>query len=359
MRLDVLVFIGRFEPFHNGHLAVAQRALELADTLLVLIGSAGKPRTTKNPWSERERAVMVREALGPAAAARTLVRPLKDHPYNEAAWIAEVQRVVADAVRSRHPEKLASDADRSTAATPTPKVGLIGQDKDQSSYYLKEFPQWPLTDVRHTAVLSATDIRNHLFADDDGSMLLVEANVPGPVFAMLKAFRAHDAAYAQLKREYDFLKQYRAAWARAPYPPTFVTVDAVLVHSGHVLLVRRKAEPGAGLWALPGGFVEQGETLETACLRELKEETGLKLPRPVLKGALKAQKVFDAPDRSARGRTITHAFHFAIDAGELPAVRAGSDARSARFFPLSEALAMEEALYEDHHAILEHFIGAV
>jgi bifunctional NMN adenylyltransferase/nudix hydrolase len=346
MRLDFLVFIGRFEPFHNGHLAVAQRALELADTLLVLIGSAGKPRTTKNPWSDRERAVMVREALGPEAAARTIVRPLKDHPYNEAAWIAEVQRVVADAVRAR-------------TTGGEVRVGLIGQDKDQSSYYLKEFPQWPLTDVRHTAVLSATDIRNHLFADDEGSMLLVEANVPGPVFAMLKAFRAHDAAYAQLKREYDFLRQYRASWAKAPYPPTFVTVDAVLVHSGHVLLVRRKAEPGAGLWALPGGFVEQGETLETACLRELKEETGLKLPRPVLKGALKAQRVFDAPDRSARGRTITHAFHFAIDAGELPAVRAGSDARSARFFPLSEALAMEEALYEDHHAILEHFIGAV
>jgi bifunctional NMN adenylyltransferase/nudix hydrolase len=237
------------------------------------------------------------------------------------------------------------------------KVGLIGQDKDASSYYLHAFPQWSLVDVRHTEVLSATDIRNHLFADDAGSMLLVEANVPPAVYAMLKAFRAHDAAYAQLKREQNYLRQYRQSWAAAPWPPVFVTTDVLLVYSGHVLLVRRGSEPGAGLWALPGGFVDQQETVLAAALRELGEETELAMDPALLRAAMRAQHVFDAPDRSARGRTITHAFHLQFDSGPLPAVRGGSDASAARWFPLAEALAMRSVLFDDHHAILEHFLG--
>jgi bifunctional NMN adenylyltransferase/nudix hydrolase len=60
------------------------------------------------------------------------------------------------------------------------------------------------------------------------------------------------ARFAQLKAEAEFIAGYRKAWS-APYPVTFVTVDAVVVHSGHLLLVRRRSEPGRGLWALPGG----------------------------------------------------------------------------------------------------------
>lgn len=342
-RFDLLVFIGRFEPFHNGHLAVALRALQVAERVLVLIGSAGRPRTTRNPWSAAERTLMVREALG-EAAQRVLSRPLIDHPYNETAWIAEVQRQVAQ-------------ASTELGLPASARIGLIGQDKDASSYYLHAFPQWPLVDVRHTEVLSATDIRTHLLADDAGSLLLVEANVPPPVFAMLKAFRAHDPAYLQLKREQAYLQQYRQSWASAPWPPVFVTTDVLLVHSGHVLLVRRAGEPGAGLWALPGGFVDPQETLLAAALRELQEETALDIAPQLLRAAIRAQQVFDAPDRSARGRTITHAFHLVFDSGPLPAVRGGSDASSARWFAVAEALAMRSVLFDDHHAILEHFLG--
>ena len=188
-------------------------------------------------------------------------------------------------------------------------------------------------------------------------MRLVQANVPAPVFAMLDAFRRSSPAYPQLVAEQRFIDQYRAAWADAPYAPTFVTTDAVVVHSGHVLLVRRRAEPGKGLWALPGGFVRQHETLLDGCLRELREETRLKLPLPVLKGSLQGREVFDHPDRSLRGRTITHAFHFVFPSGELPPVRGGDDADKARWVPVSEALEMGEQLFEDHLSILEYFLA--
>ena len=347
MDFDYLVFIGRFEPFHNGHAAVARHALARAKKLIFLVGSADTPRTIKNPWTVAERAVMIQSALD-TDEGRLIIRPLRDHLYNESQWVAAVQRTVAEAIK----------ADGGDAAA---KIGLVGQDKDASSYYLREFPQWDLVDVQHTETLSATELRRYLFeanqVDSHGGRMLIRGNVPGPVFEMLEAFRKSSPAFAQLVAEFQFIKQYRDAWKDAPYAPTFVTTDAVVVHSGHVLLVRRRAEPGKGLWALPGGFVGQGEGLLESCLRELREETRLKIPAPVLKGSIKGSHVFDHPERSLRGRTITHAFHFDFPAGDLPDVRGGDDADKARWVPVSEALEMSAKLYEDHLHILEFFLG--
>ncbi len=348
MDFDYLVFIGRFEPFHNGHAAVARHALTRAAKLIVLIGSADTPRTVKNPWTVSERRVMIEAALA-ELAPRLIVRPLRDHLYNESLWIAGVQRGVREAIA-------ADGGDPATA-----RVGLVGQDKDASSYYLREFPQWALVDTVQTPMLSATELRHYLFgstgATDNGALLMLKANLPAPVHDMLLAFRSNHAIFDQLVAEYRFVETYRAGWKAAPYPPTFVTTDAIVVHSGHVLLVRRRAEPGKGLWALPGGFVRQSETVFDACLRELREETRLKLPLPVLRGSLRAEKVFDHPGRSLRGRTITHAFHFEFPTGELPPVKGGDDADKARWFSLAEALEMSPSLFEDHLHILEYFLG--
>lgn len=347
IEFDYLVFIGRFEPFHNGHAAVARHALGLARKVVFLVGSADTPRTIKNPFTVAERAVMIQSALSDAAD-RLIVRPLRDRLYNESQWIAGVQRTVHEAIKA-------------DGGSDNARIGLIGQDKDASSYYLREFPQWRLVDVNHTATLSATELRRYLYeanqVDSHGGLMMIRANVPTPVFDMLEAFRKNSPAFQQLVSEYRFIERYRASWADAPYPPTFVTTDAVVAHSGHVLLVRRRAEPGKGLWALPGGFVEQHETLLEACLRELREETRLKIPLPVLKGSIKRTHVFDHPERSLRGRTITHAYHFDFPTGELPEVRGGDDAGKARWIPVSEALDMGPQLFEDHLHILEYFLG--
>lgn len=342
MHYDVIALIGRFEPFHNGHMSVVRRALDACDSLVVLIGSAGAARSTRNPFSAAEREVMIRAALSPDAG-RVVFRQVVDHLYNEGAWQADIQQHVADSVAA-----LGLDANC--------RIGLIGHDKDTSSWYLHAFPQWDLVEVPFASTLSATELREHLFADDAGALRLVEANVPAAVFETLKAFRT-TKTFTQLVEEYRHIVAYKAAWANAPYPPTFVTVDAVIVHSGHILLVKRGAQPGKGLWALPGGFVNQNETLLEAAIRELKEETRIKLPVPVLKGSLRGQKVFDEPDRSQRGRTITYAFHFEFASGDLPTVRGSDDAARARWVPLAEVRRLREHLFEDHFFIVEHFLG--
>ena len=152
------------------------------------------------------------------------------------------------------------------------------------------------------------------------------------------------------------LRGYKAAWATAPYPPVFVTVDALIRWGADVLLIERGHAPGKGLLALPGGFVEPRDTLWEACLRELAEEASLAVPEAVLQRALEKVQVFDHPDRSQRGRTITHAHYFDLGNAPLPAVQADDDALQAEWIPVGQIAALEAEFFEDHFHMLDHFL---
>lgn len=104
------------------------------------------------------------------------------------------------------------------------------------------------------------------------------------------------------------------------------TVDAVIVENGRVVLVRRRREPFKGRWALPGGFVEEHESVEEAVEREALEETGLRIKIVKLLG------VYSDPDRDPR-RTVAVAFLAKPVSKKL---RGGDDASEARWFKLSE-----------------------
>src|SRR5271170_4112002 len=102
----VTVFIGRFSPFHNGHAEVLKRALETSNVVLVLVGSSGTARTTKNPFTFEERASMIKAYEAQTRPGKgtdynptnevgnygvLIVEPLYDNPYNDQAWIRGVQ----------------------------------------------------------------------------------------------------------------------------------------------------------------------------------------------------------------------------------------------------------------------------
>lgn len=342
-KLDLIVFIGRFQPVHIGHLEVIQTALSQADKVLVLMGSSNQPRTSKNPWTYHERSDMLMESLAeinPSFAHRVHTVALRDQSYNDQKWAASVQQHVDDFIVG------CGEVVKKT------KVGLIGHSKDSSSYYLKMFPQWELIEHEMNEDVSATDLRRLMYEGKSNRFLA--GVVPKHVLTVIERFK-QSPEYAVLKREYDMVKSYKEAWKAAPYAPTFVTTDAVVVQSGHILLIQRDAAPGEGLVALPGGFLNQEEWIEDGMLRELREETKLKVPAPVLKGSIKHREVYDRPDRSLRGRTITHAFLIELPSGPLPSVKGSDDARKAFWLPISDL--KEDECFEDHYHIIQDMIG--
>ncbi|MFO7998275.1 MAG: NUDIX hydrolase [Bacteroidales bacterium] len=100
-----------------------------------------------------------------------------------------------------------------------------------------------------------------------------------------------------------------------------LTVDCVIWSGKGVVLIKRKNPPFCGDYALPGGFVEEGETAEEACIREVKEETGLAIENLQLIG------VYSKPGRDPRGRTVTVAYSARATLDDL---MAGDDAAEAR-----------------------------
>jgi bifunctional NMN adenylyltransferase/nudix hydrolase len=345
-KYDLAVFIGRFQPVHNGHMQVIKLALKSATNVLVLIGSANEARSHRNPWTYQERKDMIRSSIHLNDVDRVEFMPLEDSAYNDTQWIKSVQDHVSHALKF-------NGIDETHAA-----VALVGHSKDQSSYYLKMFPVWDSIEAPNYNSVNSTDIRNWYFSDTvDSSTAKERSYITSDTLDFLVDWKP-EPEYKKILEEYEFVEKYKKSWAAAPYAPTFVTVDAVVVQSGHIALVRRRAAPGKGLWALPGGFLNPQERIRDAVIRELREETGIKVPDPVLRGSIVAQDVFDAPNRSSRGRTITHAFLFKLkDEPTLPRIKGMDDADKARWVPINQV--KRSLMFEDHYAIIHNMLARI
>lgn len=354
-KLDYIVFLGRFQPFHNGHLQTLKQALDKAHKVLVLCGSSNKPRDIRNPWLFQEREHMILLSLTEEERKRVDILPVEDREYNDQVWVAGVINLV----RKYSEIELGKD---------NAKIGLIGYKKDHTSYYLDLFPNWQFVPQDGIYILNATDIRELYFRTGE----IKEIWLPEPVTDYLKNFQrfvgshgsAENPTYTELKKEYQYTQYMKDSWqcdAVKKYGgPVLVTTDAVVVCQGHVLMVKRRALPGKGLWAFPGGYVNEKEKIKSAMLRELKEETKLNLPNPVLEGNIKDFAVFDDPQRSVRGRVITHAYYIELppakDSSNLPKIKGSDDAEKAQWIPINDFFNMRQIIFEDHYSIGVHFL---
>ncbi len=131
------------------------------------------------------------------------------------------------------------------------------------------------------------------------------------------------------------------------YPRPSLTVDCIIFGLDEssrlkVLLIQRAKDPFKDAWALPGGFVDENETLEYAALRELKEETG------VSDVFIEQLFTFGTPGRDPRGRVVTVAYYSLINLAEHK-IGADTDAQDVKWFPINSL----PPLAFDHAEILE------
>jgi 8-oxo-dGTP diphosphatase len=136
------------------------------------------------------------------------------------------------------------------------------------------------------------------------------------------------------------------------YPRPAVTADCIILRRENnqwmVLLIRRRHPPFEGKWALPGGFMDEGEILIQTAARELMEETGLEdIP-------LTPYQFFDDPGRDPRGRTLTMVFWGMVTDQEKK-IKASSDAMEADWFPLYR---LPELAF-DHGKIIRSFLAVL
>lgn len=127
------------------------------------------------------------------------------------------------------------------------------------------------------------------------------------------------------------------------YKNQSLTVDTIIFdESENIILIKRKNNPYKDHWALPGGFVEYGETVENAAIRETKEETNIDVTLTSL------VNVYSKPDRDPRGHTVTVAY---IAKGDFNQMKAADDACDIKIFSKSDLKKIDLAF--DHAKIIE------
>lgn len=123
-----------------------------------------------------------------------------------------------------------------------------------------------------------------------------------------------------------------------------LTVDGIALLNGQIVLIKRKNPPFQGRYALPGGFVDVGETVETAIKREFLEETGLETDIKTLLG------VYSDPTRDPRGHTASVVFELEVTGGKL---QGGDDATEACLFDIDKI----PELAFDHAKIISDYLA--
>lgn len=146
MYYDYLIYIGRFQPFHNAHHFIIQQACYFSKKVIVFCGSTSKNRTLKNPFTYIERKTLLLSSLDINIRKKIHIFPLYDYK-DDNIWTQSIYNNVQTIVEKN--KKI--------------KIGLIGHIKDSTSYYLQLFKDWPLITIKNFNSINATYIREVLF----------------------------------------------------------------------------------------------------------------------------------------------------------------------------------------------------
>lgn len=334
------IYIGRFQPLHKGHVATIDFIFENNDTseLVIFVGSANKSISAKNPWTYQERKEMIIGSLKDKSYFNKIqIKPLNDYLYNESRWKQQVLDEKADAI--------------------------FGYSKDESSYYIKSFPelqliQAPAVKNESCNVISSTDVRRSFFGINISSKNYAynwKKHLPiGAVDVIDKMeffkFRKLDKEYSTVQDDtHKLLSNY-------PYKECLncCTADALVRYKNKLLIVTRGGPIGKGLLALAGGHKNSDETFYGCAVRELIEETCLQVSLDDLESSLVDKELFDHPLRSQGVAKPTMCFYFNLShLEECPIVTPADDAAKVDWKDVADLESTD--FFDDHFEIIEFF----
>lgn len=175
---DYLVFIGRFQPFHLAHMQTIEIALQQSQNVILALGSAQSERNIKNPFLASEREQMILSNFSDEDQKRIYFVHVVD-VYNDEKWVKQVKDLVNAVIQ------------------PNAKVGLIGHFKDESSYYLRLFPEWQMVELDSLKdSISATPMREAYYRGEIQTEFFPEGTIQ-----FLSEFQK-SAIYQQLQQKF-------------------------------------------------------------------------------------------------------------------------------------------------------------
>ncbi len=328
--MKVGLVIGRFQPLHNGHVDLIQRAYEENDVVLVLVGSANELPNYKNPFPTEDRISMIEHEF--PEYDRLHIKGLDNYPSDNE-WIEDVISRV------------------NTIEEDPSKVTLYTSEKDED-FYRANFLY--TTKVTESAGLNATDIRESIYNDGSKWMMKVSSFVEDFVDNWIVS-----GEWKRLRDEYFLCTTSKAtATSNHEYSnPIEPVCHAMVIQGDKCLLVKRGGVRGHGQWALSGGFLENTETTRAGALRELKEETALDLltiPR--------AAEVAFAVEENMNGlstRTIGFNYCYAVHPDEEINVTAGDDAQEVAWFSVKDIVEGKIPLFYNHVTIIRRLVQGI
>jgi len=282
------LFIGRFQPFHKAHYKTIKKLAKKVDYLVIAIGSSDKHHTIDNPFTLKERVDMLNDSLD---IKNYTIKPIPDID-DYAGW-------------AKHTLDIAGKVD----------VVFTGN-KLVKELFEKEGLEVEV--LKHSDYISGTLVRDMIAKSKEWDRYVTKQTV--------KIIKKADG-------------EQRIKSLSVTYKNPIPTVDIIIEYQGGIVLIERKHEPFG--WAIPGGHVDYGESLEQSAIREAKEETSLDVK------LIKQFHTYSEPNRDPRAHKISTVY-VAKAKGKM---KARSDAKNVKVFKKDN---LPELAF-DHKKILEDY----
>jgi bifunctional NMN adenylyltransferase/nudix hydrolase len=341
------------EMFH-----VLKKASDENSHVLLFVCSADRSKDYTMPFNRHERSDNIMKAIEVNDGLEKedfSICYINDNPMNSRQWITDVHSTLNGRLKSLYLDRSKTDIN-------------VYVSNESNHRYENIFPE-PMFNVHKVSMGNNEALYKDFYGMED-----ISSYIAPNMCAVYDAYRKSEwfdtplltsemnQGFNTLKEEYEAVKYQKEQWSSSPFPPTFITTDAVVYHKGYVLVVKRKGSVGKGLYCLPGGFLSQMDTIKTGIVNNLKKDTNIQVHENILKSNIRNIKTYDDPIRSLRGRIITHAGLIELDdvtsLKGFPKVRkTKSQKEHAGWFSLFEIEEMRNMFFEDHYYIIKDLLS--